>query len=386
MKKYLISIISVVVLVAAWQVFGQRQDRTRQRAERREALRKKWESMSEQERQRLTASMSERFGARWTRQWRQQQLKAIGAIEEQLAKLKKAVEGITVQGEQSFSEMSPQERAELREKWSKARQERQKAVEAIEKQLATLRGQRVRRPPAPEGLINELKAIQGLAVKEKADETARRLERLLRRYPRPLIYRPLEPGEKPRIYERPRRERPKREQKVEQLRRKAPEFTLKSFDGKTVSLSDYKGKIVVLEWFNFECPFVRFHYDKANTMIDLAKKYKDKNVVWLAINSTSHTTPQANKAFAQKHNLPYLILDDRPGKVGHAYGAKTTPHMFIIDPQGNIAYEGAIDNSPLGREKDVINYVDKALSELTSGKAVTTPNTKPYGCSVKYPK
>jgi peroxiredoxin len=166
--------------------------------------------------------------------------------------------------------------------------------------------------------------------------------------------------------------------------RKAPDFTLMNYDGKTISLSDYKGKIVVLEWLNYECPFVRYHYEKTNTMTALADKYKDKNVVWLVVNSTAHLTTDKNKDFAEKHNISYPILDDRSGKVGHAYGAKTTPHMFIVDTNGMIVYNGAIDNSPLGREKNVINYVDKALAELTSGKEVSTPSTEPYGCSVKY--
>ena len=165
----------------------------------------------------------------------------------------------------------------------------------------------------------------------------------------------------------------------------APKFRLTSYDGRTISLSDYKGKIVVLEWLNYECPFVRHHYEEAKTMIKLADKYKDKNVIWLAINSTGHLATEKNEEFADKHKLGYPILDDRSGKTGRAYGAKTTPHMFIIDTKGMIAYAGAIDNSPLGGKKEgVINYVDKALAELTTGKVVSIPNTEPYGCSVKY--
>lgn len=194
---------------------------------------------------------------------------------------------------------------------------------------------------------------------------------------------------------RPPRERPDRERPARQGRdvqgessgRRAPAFELNTFDGKTVNLSDYRGKIVVLEWMNFECPYSRYHYETKDTMTELAKKYKGKNVVWLAINSTNHTTPQPNKAFARRHKLPYPILDDRSGKVGHAYSAETTLHMYIINPKGRIVYEGAIDNSPLGRKKKgVVNYVDKALTELTAGKAISTPNTKPYGCTVKYAK
>jgi len=167
----------------------------------------------------------------------------------------------------------------------------------------------------------------------------------------------------------------------------APAFTLNSFDGTTISLSDYKGKIVVLEWLNPECPYLRYHYEKKNTMIELADKYKGRNVVWLAVNSTKHLTAETDKEFADKHNLAYAILSDSSGVVGKAYGAKTTPHIFIIDTNGNIAYDGGIDNASLGippTGEALINYVDKALTELTGGKAVSTPKTKPYGCSVKY--
>ena len=172
-----------------------------------------------------------------------------------------------------------------------------------------------------------------------------------------------------------------------EVARKAPDFTLNSFDGKTISLSDYKGKIVVLEWFNYECPFVLRHYGNKPTMITLANKYKDKNVVWLTIDSTSHAAPEANKQFAEERKLPYPILDDRSGTVGRAYGAKTTPHMYVIDTRGSIAYQGAIDNDERGRKRQgVINYVDKALAELTGDKEVTTTDTMPYGCTVKYAK
>jgi len=167
---------------------------------------------------------------------------------------------------------------------------------------------------------------------------------------------------------------------------KAPGFTLTSFDGNTVSLTDYKGKIVVLEWFSNKCPFVQYHYEKANTMIDLAEKYKDKGVIWLAIDSTSYATDQEIKDYAAAHNITYPILDDRPGKVGRAYDARTTPHMFIIDKDGNIAYNGGIDNAPLGNaENGLVNYVDKALSELLAAQPVGTAKTEPYGCTVKYP-
>jgi len=167
--------------------------------------------------------------------------------------------------------------------------------------------------------------------------------------------------------------------------KKAPAFELTGHDGKTTRLADHKGRIVVLEWFNYDCPFVKYHYEQAGTMIDLAAKYKDKNVVWLAVNSTNSLTTEKIKAFAEKHKLPFPILDDRSGKTGRAFEARTTPHMFVIDTKGQIVYSGAIDNSQLGRRKEgVINYVDKALAELISGKPVEISTTEPYGCSVKY--
>jgi peroxiredoxin len=170
---------------------------------------------------------------------------------------------------------------------------------------------------------------------------------------------------------------------------KAPDFKLKNYDGKEMKLADYKGKIVVLEWINQECPFVRYHYEKKSTMKELAKKYKEKKVVWLAIDSTNHQKTEKNKEYAGKNKILHPILDDRSGKVGRAYKATNTPHMFIINTDGNIIYNGAIDNAPLGRvpkDKELVNYVDKALTELTSGKVVTISKTKPYGCTVKYKK
>ena len=174
---------------------------------------------------------------------------------------------------------------------------------------------------------------------------------------------------------------------AEEKNTKAPDFSLKNYDGKEYKLSDLQGKIVVLEWLNYECPFVKYHYEKASTMKDLAAKYKVKNVVWLAINSTAHLETAKNKAFAEKNNIPYPILDDHNGTTGRAYNATNTPHIFIIDPDGNIAYKGSVDNAPMGKVTgggDYISYVDKALEELTTGKEVTTKSTKPYGCTVKY--
>ena len=164
---------------------------------------------------------------------------------------------------------------------------------------------------------------------------------------------------------------------------KAPDFSLKDQSGKTHRLSDYAGKIVVLEWTNPGCPYVKRHYE-AKTMTDLANRYAGRNVVWLAVSTNGNT--QANDAFTSQHGISYPILQDS-GDVAKAYGAKTTPHMFIIDAKGNLAYAGGIDNDPEGdKGAGRVNYVRKALDELLAGGTVSTPETKSYGCGVKYSK
>lgn len=171
----------------------------------------------------------------------------------------------------------------------------------------------------------------------------------------------------------------------------APSFTLKSVDGKDVSLSSFKGKIVVLEWTNPGCPFVIGHYKNGN-MPKLQKELTDKGVVWLAINSTNknhkdHLTESEFKAQMSewKANASAYLLDE-DGKVGKMFDAKTTPHMFVIDKNGNLAYMGAIDDdrSANGGKDAKVNYVKKAVDELLAGKEVSEKVTKQYGCSIKY--
>ena len=165
---------------------------------------------------------------------------------------------------------------------------------------------------------------------------------------------------------------------------KAPDFTLQNQDGKNISLHDFAGKIVVLEWTNPECPFVQRVY-KEKTMQTLASQYQDKGVVWLAINSSNYATNDASKQWAAAQNISYPELNDSSGTTGKAYHATNTPNMFIIASDGTVAYQGAIDNDPEGdKTSDKVNYVHQALDEILSGKSVSTPQTKPYGCSVKY--
>jgi len=168
----------------------------------------------------------------------------------------------------------------------------------------------------------------------------------------------------------------------------APDFTLMDSAGKKVSLEDYEGSIVVLEWTNYECPFVQNYYEPGNmVMIDTAQKYSARNVVWLAINSTYTATPAKNEEWRQKNNIPYPILDDHLGTVGKMYYASHTPQMVVMDKERRIIYYGAMDNDPQRtmQPAERINYVDKAISEYLAGQSVSIPRTTPVGCTVKYP-
>ncbi|MCA9629415.1 MAG: thioredoxin family protein [Myxococcales bacterium] len=188
------------------------------------------------------------------------------------------------------------------------------------------------------------------------------------------------------------KETPKASVQAAKVGEAAPDFELKDLDGKSVKLSDYKGKVVVLEWFNPGCPFVKAAH-KRGSLVDTAKKETAKGVVWLAINSGAPGKQghgiEANKQGSTEFGMTNPVLLDEDGKVGKAYGAKHTPHMFVIDKAGKLAYAGAIDNSPDGegespKDGKLINYVEEALSDIAAGKPVRTPTTEAYGCSVKY--
>lgn len=172
----------------------------------------------------------------------------------------------------------------------------------------------------------------------------------------------------------------------------ASDFTLKDVTGKTVHLADYKGKYVVLEWFNQGCPFVQKHYESGN-MQNLQKTYTGRGVVWLAISSTNpksgdYRDPQGAQGVMRDWKMnPTAFVLDEDGTVGRTWGARATPHMFVVDPAGKVIYAGAIDDKATWRQEDVRtakNYVAAALDEAMAGKPVTTANTAAYGCSVKY--
>jgi peroxiredoxin len=172
----------------------------------------------------------------------------------------------------------------------------------------------------------------------------------------------------------------------------APDFSLPDAKGKAHSISQYKGKYVVLEWFNPDCPFVKKHYGSGN-MQKLQEEFTGKGVVWLTIDSNAPGTEgsispeQATKKMGEWKTRQTALLLDPEGKAGRAYGAKNTPQMFVINPEGKVVYEGAIDSKASPNPADIptsTNYVKVALDESLAGKSVSTSSTKPYGCSVKY--
>jgi hypothetical protein len=172
----------------------------------------------------------------------------------------------------------------------------------------------------------------------------------------------------------------------------APAFQASDTAGRPVSLADFKGKHVVLEWVNPGCPYVRKHYDSGN-LPSTQQRATARGVVWLAINSTAedhgdYKSPAELAAWmGTKGAAPTATLMDADGRVGRAYGARTTPHLYIVDPKGTLIYTGAIDSKPSANPADIAtatNHVDAALADALAGRPVATPVTRPYGCSVKY--
>jgi peroxiredoxin len=171
----------------------------------------------------------------------------------------------------------------------------------------------------------------------------------------------------------------------------APEFTATDINGQTHKLSDYKGKIAVLEAYNLDCPFCHNHY-RSGAMQALQRDLTAKGVVWLIVNSVSPKNPShrsadaAKKEWASEKIKATAWLDDSSGEVGKAYGMRTTPHMFVIDQSGVLAYEGAIDNRAAseGDPRTARNYVREVVQKLQAGEQPTVAQTKPYGCGVKY--
>lgn len=171
----------------------------------------------------------------------------------------------------------------------------------------------------------------------------------------------------------------------------APDFTGTDINGKTIKLSDYKGRIVVIESYNSDCPFCKNHY-QTGAMQELQRNLAAKGVVWLIVDSvntknSSYRTPeQARKEMADEKITATAWIDDSSGTIGHLYDMKTTPHLFVIAKDGTLVYDGAIDNrpQPFGDPRTAKNYVSAAVDEVIAGKPVTVSQSKPYGCGVHY--
>lgn len=179
------------------------------------------------------------------------------------------------------------------------------------------------------------------------------------------------------------------EEKVAKIGESAPNFTLVDTNGQKRSLSEYAGRIVVLEWFNTQCPVVQkcYRLKTIQTAHDRVMEL-DKTAVWLAINSTASTNPEQNAVWIKQYKLDFPILLDVDGTVGHQFDAKRTPHMFVIDQKGVLRYNGAIDDNAYGSKSpdETTNYVVNAVQQIIEGETVAPDKVKPYGCTVKYGK
>lgn len=178
-----------------------------------------------------------------------------------------------------------------------------------------------------------------------------------------------------------------------QVDKPAPVFSGKAVDGSTINLADYKGKTVVLEWTNHQCPYVIKHYDKSGNIPALQKDYTSKGIVWLQVISSAEgkqgyvDAAGAIKANKDRNATPTNTILDPTGAIGKLYAAQTSPHIFIINPEGILVYKGGIDSIKSNKPEDIpnaTNYVREALDALAAGKKIPNPSTAPYGCSIKY--
>ena len=252
-----------------------------------------------------------------------------------------------------------------------------------QRQVAELEGRIKRLRSEHNTLVHTLREIHAIADREKALETVARLNALIED-------RTKEHQGQVRSMERGLGRLRSIVQRIEDRKvvnragRRAPRFRLKGSDGKTARLEDYAGKIVVLEWVNPECPIAKQYYDQKIPQ-NLARKYQKEGVVWLGINSGPDQTRERNRQFIETFELDHPILEDPAGAIARLYGAKSTPHVFIIDARGTIAYNGAIDDSvrsSRAKKKVVTHFVEDALSALVAGNAVKVPFTQPFGTAI----
>lgn len=229
-------------------------------------------------------------------------------------------------------------------------------------------------------LVSRLEAIAAQAKKEEATETAQQVQQLIEQVNRNHTAELKDLERKLGRFNQVVQKISRKERLERNVGTRARGFTLKNAQGKDVSLNEHRGKIIVLEWINPECPYTRYYYER-KIIPSLVKRYQDKGVVWLSINSGQDASVKANEAFAKRHGLTHDVLSDAAGMVARTFGARKTPHVFIIDRKGVIAYNGAIDDSPAtgGKQKQVNRYVEKALAQLVADKPVREPYSEPIG-------
>ncbi|MCH8193561.1 MAG: redoxin domain-containing protein, partial [Planctomycetes bacterium] len=252
-----------------------------------------------------------------------------------------------------------------------------------QRQVAELEGRLKRLRSEHNALVHTLREIHAIADREQAGETVARLNALIEDQTKEhqSQVQSMERG-LGRLRSIVRRIEDRKV--VNRAGGKAPKFRLKGSDGKTVRLEDFAGKIVVLEWVNPECPIAKQYYDQKIPQ-KLARKYHEEGVVWLGINSGRDQTAEQNRKFVETFDLDYPILEDPAGAIARLYGAKSTPHVFIIDAQGTIAYNGAVDDSvrsSRAKKKKVTHFVEDALSALVAGNTVKVPFTQPFGTPI----
>ena len=254
----------------------------------------------------------------------------------------------------------------------------QRKVTELEGRLKRLRSEH-------NALVHTLREIHTIADREQAGETVASLNALIEDQTREYQSR-VQSMERGLGRLRSIVRRIEDRKVVNRAGSKAPKFRLKGSNGKTVRLADHAGKIVVLEWVNPECPIAKQYYDRKVPQ-KLARKYQEEGVVWLGINSGRDQTAQQNRKFVETFDLDYPILEDPAGAIARLYGAKCTPHVFIIDRQGTIAYNGVVDDSTRSsraKKKTITHFVADALSALVAGSAVKVPFTQPVGTPIAY--
>jgi peroxiredoxin len=253
-----------------------------------------------------------------------------------------------------------------------------------QRQIADLNIQIMRLQAEEKTVVAELKDVQVLATEEKAEKTLEKLTQLIKAKESDYGRRIGALQQRLQRLTTAMETTAKRNEAENRINTLAPVFTAKSFTGQDINFSDYKGKIVVLEWFNPECQYTKFAYQKGRLPALARQVSDDKDVVWLGVYSAQSTDPLAILNFIKQSNIDHPVINDASGQIARLYYAKATPQVIIVDKDGKIAYSGTFDNSlPKPRDGKVIGYAENALTEVLQGKPVTVPVTPPTGTPIR---